>query len=71
MLKIKTCPTCGSRRIRLVVGDYHGNFRGKQYVARYVEHHGCPNCGEKLFDPEAMRRIESSRPGHKRKTRVA
>jgi YgiT-type zinc finger domain-containing protein len=71
MLKIKICPTCGSRRIRRVVADYRGNFRGKPYIARGVEHHECPNCGEKLFGPEAMRRIESSRPPHKRKTRVA
>jgi len=71
MLKIKTCPTCGSRKIRLVTRDYRGNFRGKPYVAHSVPCHECLSCGEMLFGPEAMRQIELSRPVTKRKRRVA
>jgi len=71
ILRIKTCPSCGSRKIRLVTNDYHGKFRGKPYVAPAIEHHECPACGERLFGADAMRRIESFRPGSRRKNRVA
>ena len=69
MLKISKCPTCGSRKIRLVRGEYRGSFRGKPYIARNVAYHHCPVCGEQLFGPEAMRQIEAARP--RRRRRVA
>jgi len=71
ILKIKTCPTCGSHKIHIVRRDYRGNFQGKPYVARGVRFHECPSCGEKLFGPEAMKRIEEARPKVRGKKRVA
>jgi YgiT-type zinc finger domain-containing protein len=71
MLHIKTCPTCGSKRIRVVRKDYHGRYKGKAYVARDVEYHECPQCGEKLFGSEAMKKIESSRPQPRRRVKAA
>jgi len=72
MPRIKTCPTGGSRSIRLVGKDDRGRFKGKAYVAPDVEYYECPACGEKLFGREAMRRIESFRPSRRtRKRKVA
>lgn len=56
------CPTCGGRRIRVVKRDVRGNVRGHKYIAKDIEFHECPDCGEKLYGPEAMRKIESFRP---------
>jgi len=71
MLKITICPTCGSRKIHPVRKDFHGEFRGKPYIARDVAFHECPNCGEKLFGPEAMKKIEEARPKFRGRKRVA
>jgi YgiT-type zinc finger domain-containing protein len=71
MLRIKTCPTCDSRKIHLVRKDYHGNFQGKRYVAKGVRFYECPNCGEQVFGPEAMKKIEDARPKIPGSKRVA
>ena len=62
MLTIETCPTCGSKRIRKVRKSVTRTFKGKTYVVPNVEFHECPNCGEKLYGREAMRKLESYRP---------
>jgi len=62
MLKIHTCPTCGSKRIRLVRRGVTRTFRGRTYQVPDVEFHECPNCGEKLYGREAMHKLESYRP---------
>lgn len=60
---IRKCPTCGSPRIKVVKKDVHGLWGGKYpYVAKDVVYHECPVCGEHLYGPQAMRRIESFRP---------
>jgi YgiT-type zinc finger domain-containing protein len=71
MRNIKICPTCGHRHVHPVKRDVECNFRGVVYTARAIEFHECPDCGEKLYDREAMRKMESSRPKMRRKTRVA
>lgn len=62
MLKIRTCPTCGSKRIRLVREAVIRSFRGKRYQVPDVEFHACPNCSEKLYGREAMRKLETFQP---------
>jgi len=62
MIKITRCPTCGSRRIRRVRRDWHDEFQGQSYAVPDLEFHECPSCGEKLFDRQAMRKIEACSP---------
>ena len=58
---LRRCPTCGSASIRTVVGDYRTRVHGEQFVIPNLERDECPECGEVLFSPEAMRRMESYR----------
>jgi len=61
-MTITHCPTCGSREIRKVRRDFAGDFRGCPYTVPDLEFFECPACGEKVFDREAMRRIEAYSP---------
>ena len=67
-LKIKTCPTCGSDKIKRVTRDLPRQFKGQSYIVPMVEFYECLNCGEKVYDHEAMLKIESHSPAY-RKTR--
>jgi len=60
--QIKTCPTCGSNRIRHVVHDVsrHAVREGQTYIVPAVELYDCPVCGEKVYDREAMLKIADS-----------
>jgi len=61
MLDIRICPTCGSKRIRRVRRGVRRTVGGEQFVVPGVEFHECPDCGEKLYGREAMRKLESYR----------
>jgi len=63
-LSISTCPSCGSSAIRGVKGNWSGNFRGKKFMVPALEYFTCPNCLEKIYPPEAMRRIQASSPAY-------
>ncbi|MBI5762669.1 MAG: type II toxin-antitoxin system MqsA family antitoxin [Planctomycetes bacterium] len=69
-LQLNRCPTCGSAKIRRVCMDVKGEFRGKPYVASRVAFHECPACGERVFDREAMRRIEDKSPAFPRQKKA-
>jgi YgiT-type zinc finger domain-containing protein len=62
MMKHKICPTCGSTRIRRVRKTITRTFKGKTYRVPSVEFHECPSCGERLFSPEAVRKIQARSP---------
>jgi len=62
MLNITVCPSCGSRRIRKVRRDWTGEFQGQTYVVPGLEFYECPQCGERVYDRDAMRRIEAQSP---------
>ena len=62
MIDIKTCPTCGSRRIKRVRRTVTRQARGKRYTVPQLTFHECPNCGEQVYCPEAMEKIEAYRP---------
>lgn len=62
MLPIKKCPTCGRGNLRSVRRDVDCDFLGQTYVAPAIEFHECPDCGEKLYDRQAMQKMESYRP---------
>jgi YgiT-type zinc finger domain-containing protein len=62
MIELKVCPTCGSRRIRRVTRTVTRISRGKRYVVPDLTFHECSNCGEQIYSPEAMEKIEARRP---------
>lgn len=67
-LDIKTCPTCGSDKIQRVVCDVTRKYQGQTYIIPSLEFYDCSNCGEKVYDREAMLKIEAYSPAY-RKTR--
>jgi YgiT-type zinc finger domain-containing protein len=70
MVEIRRCPTCGSNNIKNVRRDWNGQFKGKNYTVRDVEFYECPTCNEKLFDREAMQRIEAVSPAFAKSRRM-
>ena len=60
---VSVCPTCGSCRIERVCGKWGGSYKGKLYEVAHLEYYSCPDCGEKVYPPEAMRRIQEATPG--------
>ncbi len=63
-LQITICPTCGSDKIRRVVRDITRSYKGQTYIVPKVEFYDCPNCGEKVYDREAMLKIEANSPAY-------
>ena len=66
MLKITTCPSCRGRNIKKVRRNWIGSFKGKRYTVPNLQFYACPDCGEKVFDREAMREIEELSPAFER-----
>ena len=54
MFKITTCPSCGSSKIRRIRGDSTREYDGISYVVPDLEYYECPDCGERLYDRDAM-----------------
>ena len=61
-LKIKTCPTCGSAGIKKMKKDLKGEYQGKTYTVPSLTFYECPDCGERVYDRDAMHRIEEKSP---------
>jgi YgiT-type zinc finger domain-containing protein len=57
-LKITICPSCGGKNIKKVRKMVTGSRGGKHYSAPNIEFYECPDCGERVYDSVAMRRIE-------------
>jgi YgiT-type zinc finger domain-containing protein len=64
MLNITICPNCGSRKLKTVQRDLVRTTGGQRYIVPSLEFHECPNCGEKLFGPDAMQKIQSFSPAY-------
>ena len=62
MEPIKTCPSCGSAKIKKLRRKWTGEYKGQPYCVENLEFHECPDCGEKIYDREAMRKIEANSP---------
>jgi YgiT-type zinc finger domain-containing protein len=60
-LVIRVCPTCGSNAIRRVRRNWK-SASGVGAVVPNLEYYECGKCGERVYNREAMRRIEDSRP---------
>ena len=70
-IKINECPTCGSRKIKRLEGQYIFTSRGVRVVVPDLQRHECPVCGEILLDYDAMKQIEALRPQRKSGGRTA
>lgn len=66
MMKITICPTCGSDEIKRLRRRWTGKVEGKTYTVPALEHHECPHCGEKVYDREAIRKIDAYSPTYSR-----
>ena len=67
-LNIKICPSCGGTKIKNVHGNWTGVFKGETYTVPNLEYYECPDCGEKVYDREAMRDIQAHSQAFKRAT---
>lgn len=59
---ITVCPSCGSPALKKVRRNWTGKSKGQTYMVPNLEYYMCPQCGERLYDREAMRKIEASSP---------
>jgi len=66
-LQITRCPTCESPRMRRVRKNLRRTFRGQSYVVPNLDFEECPDCGERLFDRDAMRKIEAHSPAYRKR----
>lgn len=62
MMRIRICPSCGSDKIKGVHRNWTGQFQGQSYGVPGLEFHECLDCGERVYEREAMRMIESHSP---------
>ena len=62
MIDITACPNCGSGRIQKVSRDVTRRVRGEAYTVPNLTFYECPACGERVYDREAVRRIEACSP---------
>jgi YgiT-type zinc finger domain-containing protein len=61
-LNITYCPTCGSDQIKKVCRDWNGVAKEQTYVVRALTFYECPVCGERVFEREALARIQAVSP---------
>ena len=64
MVTITICPSCGSKRIHKVQREWTAESNGQPYTVPSLEFHQGPVCGEKVYDRQAMRKIESCSPAY-------
>jgi len=70
MLSITSCPSCGSKNIKQVCRDWTEQFQGTAYTVPALEFRECLDCGEKVYDRQAMQKIEAHSPAFaKRRTK--
>ena len=67
MLKITLCPTCGSDKLKKVKSDFVVTSQEETYTVPSLEYYECPNCGEQVYDRQAMQKIEAHSPAFARK----
>jgi YgiT-type zinc finger domain-containing protein len=61
-MDIRTCPSCGSKKIRKVRGRISREYEGLKYSVPDVEYYECPDCGERIYGIEAVRKIQAKSP---------
>ncbi len=61
-LRITVCPSCGSKKIKKVRRNASGEFEGRSYTVPSLRFYECPDCGEKVYDRDAIQKIEEHSP---------
>lgn len=61
-LNITRCPTCGSDQIKQVCRDWTGAHKGQTYIVPELTFYECPVCGERVFEREALAKIQTYSP---------
>jgi YgiT-type zinc finger domain-containing protein len=59
-IKLTVCPNCYSKNLKKVRRTVSGTRQGRRYSVPGVEFYECPDCGERIYDPTAMRQIEQA-----------
>ena len=67
MFQITICPSCGNNSLKKREGKWTGKFQKQTYTVPRLEFYECVDCGEKIYDPQAMRNIEAHSPAFIRK----
>jgi len=60
------CPSCGSGKIKKIRGPVSHAFEGVTYTVRGVTYHECPDCGERVYDAEAVSKMQAASPAFRR-----
>jgi YgiT-type zinc finger domain-containing protein len=63
-LNITICPSCGGKNIKKVRRNLQGKYQGQTYTVPSLEFYECPDCHEKIYDQQAMRKIEDHSPAY-------
>ena len=66
MITLTCCPTCGSDKIERIQRDWTALVREQSITVPALEFYECPNCGERVFDHQAMQAIEAHYPPRKK-----
>lgn len=61
-LNVTHCPTCGSDQIKKVCRDWTGTHEGEAYMAPALEFYECQVCGERVFERDALIKIQAHSP---------
>ena len=64
------CPTCGKTGFRAVTRAVTARVGNRTITVRGIPVEECLHCGERLYDPAALRRIREAREAARR-TRAA
>jgi YgiT-type zinc finger domain-containing protein len=61
-IDITHCPSCGSSKIKKVRGPVSHVVGGETYTVPGVTYHACPDCGERVYDGEAVSKMQAVSP---------
>ncbi|MGI8905105.1 MAG: YgiT-type zinc finger protein [Candidatus Sumerlaeaceae bacterium] len=65
MLKLPAvieCPSCGKQSMHRKRKNLTREYHGTSFLVQDLEFHECSSCGERLFTPDAVRKIKASAP---------
>ena len=62
MLEIKKCPSCDNGEIKKIRRNWTGIYKGKAYTVPNLRYYECAECGERIYDRDAMQEIEAHSP---------
>lgn len=61
-MDIITCPSCGSRNIKKVRRAVSHEIDGETYTVPGITYHACAECGERVYDGNAVSKMQAASP---------